>query len=977
MEETLPAEPVPGEAPPENWERYQLGPKLGEGGMGIVYRATDRTLGRDVAIKLIRGGNPTLALRLLKEARAQARIDHPGVCRVYDVGEIGGRGYIALQLVEGESLAHAARRMTLDEKVAVMRDVALAIHEAHRLGIIHRDLKPGNVMVERGDDGRWQPIVMDFGLAREVTVELGMTETGALLGTPAYMSPEQARGDLRAIDRRSDVYSLGATLYELVTGGPPFATGSLAGMLDHVIHHEPVAPRKLVPGLPADVETMTLKCMRKDPAQRYASAKALADDLTRYLDGEPIEGRRRSVAQRVRESVRRHRALYAIGAASLLAVLTAGTFGLRERWRSEDRAQLAERLSRDARDIQLLAQTSYQLPLHDTRPERLVIRTRMLAIAMTPHDLGSLGDGMIHDALGRGHMALHEWSEAVAELDRASQDGLDVSSLHAARGRALGELYHRAVEEARRGGDKKWFADQEKQLAAQYLTPALSELDRARDSPDTGGLLEATIALYRHDYATAKAKSLDVARTTPWLYESTKLAADAVYAAAAVEVDRGNYDVARPQLDEANRLYMQAADAARSDATMYEAAAQARLERAEIDLRQNQSSNAVLDEMRRLIEQAVEANPSYASAFTTKAHILLFTWRAKGQNNSAMLPLLEETAAAAENAVRLDPKSVLAWDALGNAYVVRGTYEDYRGGNAVPWWRRSLVEYENALALRPNDPWVNNDAGVAHRWLAQAASATGNPMPEFEASAAAFRKATIIDPNYLYAWSNDVDVLAQLAEYQVGQGIDPRDTVSSAIESGERGLALDPNYDMLLKWMADVRLREAEYCIATNTDPSTAIESARAYLNRADLARPRNMTTWWLRARAARFATQWLLSIHQDAAREVAKAREANARVLELAPSAVAGWVEHAELDLAIGDLNSARAEAAKAMSVDGSDDNAYLVAADIERAFAIRFHDVAALGRGLQLLGHVLTANPRSPRARSIQAALIALKHA
>src|SRR3569833_658343 len=120
MEETLPAEPVPGEAPPENWERYQLGPKLGEGGMGIVYRATDRTLGRDVAIKLIRGGNPTLALRLLKEARAQARIDHPGVCRVYDVGEIGGRGYIALQLVEGESLAHAARRMTLDVLVVVL-----------------------------------------------------------------------------------------------------------------------------------------------------------------------------------------------------------------------------------------------------------------------------------------------------------------------------------------------------------------------------------------------------------------------------------------------------------------------------------------------------------------------------------------------------------------------------------------------------------------------------------------------------------------------------------------------------------------------------------------------------------------------------------------------------------------------------------------------------------------------------------------
>src|SRR6185369_12474586 len=211
--ETLPPEadtvrgapPAPHAPPVAKWDRYELLDLFGKGGMGVVYKARDRRLDRTVAIKFILGADPNLTMRFLREARAQARIDHPNVCRVYEVGEVEGRAYIAIQFVEGETLSRAASKMSLEAKVAVMRDVALAIQEAHRLGIVHRDLKPGNVMVERSDDGRWLPIVMDFGLAREATIEAGITESGALIGTPAYMSPEQARGDVRAVDRRSDV----------------------------------------------------------------------------------------------------------------------------------------------------------------------------------------------------------------------------------------------------------------------------------------------------------------------------------------------------------------------------------------------------------------------------------------------------------------------------------------------------------------------------------------------------------------------------------------------------------------------------------------------------------------------------------------------------------------------------------------------------------------------------------------------------
>ncbi|HZI03106.1 MAG TPA: serine/threonine-protein kinase, partial [Archangium sp.] len=303
------------------WDRYELLELLGRGGMGEVYKARDRRLGRTVALKFIRGADPARAMRFLQEARAQARIEHPHVCKVYEVGEVGGKAYIAMPLIGGQRLDQAATSMSLPERVQVMREVAGAVHEAHRLGVIHRDLKPSNIMVERGEDGRLFPVVMDFGLAYEMTQGHGLTESGALMGTPSYMAPEQARGDVRNIDRRSDVYSLGATLYELLTGVVPFTDSTVVGTLAKVLHEEPSALRKHVPQLDSDLETIVLKCLSKEPGQRYASARALAEDLGRYIDGEPILGQRPSLLYRLRRYARKHRTLVAVSGLFLASIV--------------------------------------------------------------------------------------------------------------------------------------------------------------------------------------------------------------------------------------------------------------------------------------------------------------------------------------------------------------------------------------------------------------------------------------------------------------------------------------------------------------------------------------------------------------------------------------------------------------------------------------------------------------------------------
>lgn len=291
------------------WEKYEFIALLGSGGMGAVYKAIDRRLGRTVALKFIRGENPTLIQRFSQEARAQARLDHPNICQIYEVGQVNGRHYISMQFIDGKPLDRIRETLKLHDNLKIIRDAALALHEAHRLGIIHRDIKPANIMVEKISENCLRTIVMDFGLARESSASVGLTETGAVMGTPAYMPPEQARGNARHLDRRADVYSLGATLYELLTGVAPFDGEQVVDVILAVLNKDPLPLRRRVSEIPVDIETIVLKCLAKEPGERYDSARALAEDLQRYMDGEPILGKPKNYINRLWRQARSHKGI--------------------------------------------------------------------------------------------------------------------------------------------------------------------------------------------------------------------------------------------------------------------------------------------------------------------------------------------------------------------------------------------------------------------------------------------------------------------------------------------------------------------------------------------------------------------------------------------------------------------------------------------------------------------------------------------
>jgi tRNA A-37 threonylcarbamoyl transferase component Bud32 len=294
-----------GGAPPE-LAGYEVLEVLGRGGMGIVYKARQKSLKRIVALKLLppaarAEGEPAARFRV--EAQATARLQHPNIVQVYEAGESGGVPFYAMEYVAGRTLAEALRDGPPPPRQAAewLEQVARAVHYAHQQGVIHRDLKPANVLLL--PDG--PPKITDFGLAKPLGSASELTTTGQVLGTPSYMAPEQVRGTAR-VGPASDVYSLGAVLYAALTGQPPFRAETIYATLSQVAEAEPVAPRRLRPDIPRDLETICLKCLRKEPGQRYATAQEVADDLRRWLSGEPPRARRAGVVERVARRARRH-----------------------------------------------------------------------------------------------------------------------------------------------------------------------------------------------------------------------------------------------------------------------------------------------------------------------------------------------------------------------------------------------------------------------------------------------------------------------------------------------------------------------------------------------------------------------------------------------------------------------------------------------------------------------------------------------
>jgi serine/threonine-protein kinase len=388
---------------------YVVEEELGRGGMGVVYKARHLRLNRPVALKMLLAGvyaGPQDLARFLREAEAEAGLQHPHIVQVHDVGEHDGRPYFTMELIEGGSLADRLRGTPQPARQAaeLLATLAEAVQVAHQGGIVHRDLKPGNILLTTNGT----PKISDFGLARRLQGEAGLTQSGVPVGTPSYMAPEQARGQTHVIGPAVDIYALGAILYELLTGRPPFRAESAAETVLQVISQEPAPPSRLNARVPRDLETICLKCLRKEPEKRYASAGALADDLRRFGEGRPIQARPVGWGARLWRWGRRNPAAAALVATALAVVGLAvgGGFWL-QRQQAERREETARQEGREAQAVEAVLAQAADLQKQGRWPESRVV------LKGAPALLGSSAPADLRERVRRATVD----ADMVAELE--------------------------------------------------------------------------------------------------------------------------------------------------------------------------------------------------------------------------------------------------------------------------------------------------------------------------------------------------------------------------------------------------------------------------------------------------------------------------------------------------------------------------------------------------------------------------------
>ena len=770
----------------QDWERYQILGRVGSGGMGTVYRAKDLRLNRLVALKFIRGNDLELRRRFEQEARAQARILHPGICQVYEVGELGEQLYIAMQLIDGLPLDRATAAMSMTEKVQVIRDVARALHAAHELGIIHRDIKPSNIMVEQkvkelGSPSYW-PIIMDFGLAREGGAGKGMTESGAVLGTPSYMSPEQARGDIRKLDRRTDVYSLGATLYDLIVGVPPFDDATVYNILLRVMSEEPKPPRRHNPTIPESLDTIITKCLSKEPEQRYSTSLALAEDLDRFLGAQKIIGRRAGLWYRARYYARQNKPLTALGAALLICVLGLVGYGvsnrlelLRRERSARRQAELSTQLGQAIKDMEWLLRSARQMPLHDLEREKRIVRGKMKRLQQELAGYGEMSRGLGHYALGRGHLALHEYPQALEQLEQAVAAGNQSADVHYALGLVLGKHFEQAMYEARLSGGGEWAGKQMKALEQRYLKPAVQSLQRSREmKTDAPGYLEALMLYYRREYEEALKRAKGAQEEAPWMYEAVKLRGDIHLERALEHRDRGKYEEAEREFGEAVKGYEEAARVGQSDAEVYEGMAEAWVRQIEMAATRGKETEGAYREAVEASGKITEAEPQSVAGPLKKAFAALMTMAVTGAGVSSaerVKRCLAETAAV----LARQPDNPYASDVAADCYTFAADGAMGHGEDPEPLFRKALALLEPTVKRHPYFLWGLNDLASAHLAFGVYLQAHGSAQARgvLQKSLDYEAKALALDGTYLVALQNSLYAWAMLiSEAQSNEEID-------------------------------------------------------------------------------------------------------------------------------------------------------------------------------------------------------------
>jgi tetratricopeptide (TPR) repeat protein len=873
-----------GEPVPVTVGRYEVGRLLGQGGMAEVYRAFDPTLNRAVALKFLRETDRDHLARFLREARAQALVGNDHICDVYEAGVIDGRPFIAMRCIDGVTLAEAAPRMSIDEKVAVIAEVAEAVHAAHRTGLVHRDLKPNNIMVEARPEGGWHPWVLDFGLARDASMDT-MTTIGTVVGTPPYMAPEQARGERNKIDRRTDVYSLGATLYDILAGTPPFAGISSLDVMMQVLTQDARSLRTIDPSIPADLDTIALQCLEKDPARRYDSARALAEDLRRYLDGEPIAARRTTFLHRWVRRARKHPIITTLLAVALVAVVASTIWAVSTSMRSAERQRAAQRFGQEIERMEAVARYASMLPLHDVQRERRWIRGRIAHIEREAKAMGGTAAGPAQYAIGRGYLALHEWEPSRRSLEAAWNEDYRTPEVAYALGRVIGAQYQDELEDAERISNADARAARRKAIEKQYRDAALGWLRRSSATgSESPAYAEGLIALYEKRYDAALAQAGKAFRDVPWMHEAKKLEGDIQVARGIEQYNDGDIEAAVTSYTRAGDAYRQAAAIGPSDESILIGEADRSFRLMLVAINRGEDPTEAMKGGLAAAERAAVTNANVGDSLRMQSMFLQRYGEWQLTQGQSPLENLDRAIALARRAVVADP-SAAAHRAVGTALFGKARYAATHGQDPFPLYDDSIRSLRQATVLDPRNAHALVGLGNSMRRKAEAMIAKGiNPVALLNESIVHYDRATAVDPQWANSFNDRGLAFMTRGEWEMEHGVDPLGSFAEAARSLEHAAAINPKLSVAMLNLGGVHIDRGNFLLRRGADPRGALQQAIDALAAALKLNPKLGLAQSNSGLANMLAAQYALDVNEDPRPWVARGTAAYARALEINP---------------------------------------------------------------------------------------------
>ena len=871
--------------PVKTWDRYKFVAFLGEGGMGRVYKAFDPRLKRFVALKFIRGDDPTILKRFQHEAQSQARIEHENVCKVFEAGEVEGKFYIAMQYIDGCTLNTLAN-LDLDQKVKILLKVAEGLHAAHRFGLIHRDVKPGNIMVEKTEDG-WRPYVTDFGLVREAAAQ-GVTVTGVLVGTPHYMAPEQAWGEVQKLDARVDVYGLGATMYEFLTGTLPLDSENTMEVLKKLLEEEPKPLRQINATIPSDLETIVLKCLEKEPARRYETARAVAQDLQRYLEGEPILARRTSISYRIGKKARKHRALVTVSAIAFAIIAALIIMAIYSAIQARQREILAQRFGQQVEKIESLMRLSHISPLHDVRAEKNAVRKHMQDIQNQMKQLGDVAKAPGLYALGRGYLSLNEFEKAQDHLQQAWNSGYQTPEAAYALGLTLGNIYQTLLSDVYQIQDKDQREFRLREIEKQYRNPAVTYLQQSKNYEEASSeYVEGLIAFYQKNYDDALKLSHQAMQKVPWLYEARVLEGKIYSLKGTEKRDRGDYTNASLDYECAIQSFKAALQTGESDPAAYEALCS--LYREIIFVEVFQTGRDIQDYSKRANEtcgNAILADPEYAQAYLDLSRVYGLWSRFKAERGQNPIQEYQKSIELAHKATQIKPEDH-SFNVLASAYRFRAEYEMYHGIDPEPAFQQIIFNSSKALQLNTKNIPAYGDLAIAYMYRGEYEMNRGqDPRESLNRAIENYEKTVKLQPKDYGSYNSLANAYAVRSDYEASKGINPGESWEGAIANYKKALEINPKYTHVFNNLGTVYEAKGKYDFSIGKDPTPAFEEAQKFYSETMKINPSYQHPYINMGLTLRHLAEYEMSQGHDPSATLKRAVESNQKGLEISADA-------------------------------------------------------------------------------------------